>query len=165
MRAVRDKATSSEQSASVREMRCLKGLEESQIMVELWSGEQGSLEAGMLRDWRALTCLGSRGEVEMGVEGEGVLGVCAGVDVGDGEVEGEGAAGALVGEMAVVGGWTVTALAGAMAVVGWWTVAEKAVELRRRRRRKTRWLRIKIEEFGEKDAILIFLGRILLSGK
>lgn len=117
----------------------------------------------MLRDWRALTCLGSRGEVEMGVEGEGVLGACAGVDVGDGEVEGEGAAGALVGEMAAVGGWTVAALVGEMAVVGWWTGAEEAVELRRRR--KTRWLRIKIEEFGEKDAILISLGRMLLSGK
>lgn len=76
----------------------------------------------------------------MGVEGDGLLGVGAGVDVGAGEVEGEGAVGALVGEMAVVGGWTV---------------AEKAVELRRRRR-KTRWLRIKIEQFGEKDAILIF---------
>lgn len=84
----------------------------------------------MLRDWRALTCLGSRGEVEVGVEGEGVLGVGAGVDVGDGEVEGEGAVEALVGEMAVVGEWTV---------------AEKAVDERTRRRRKARWPRIKIE--------------------
>lgn len=49
LRAVRDKATSSEQSERLREMRCLKGLEESQIVVELWLGEQGSFE-GMLRD-------------------------------------------------------------------------------------------------------------------
>lgn len=50
LRAVDDNETSSEQLAKVREMRCLKGFEESQMVVELWSGEQGSLGVGMLRD-------------------------------------------------------------------------------------------------------------------
>lgn len=35
LRAVDDNETSSEQLAKVREMRCLKGLEESQMVVEL----------------------------------------------------------------------------------------------------------------------------------
>lgn len=138
--AVRDKATSSEQLASVREMRCLKGLDLSQTVVELWSGEQGSLEVGMLRDWRALICFGSSEEVEVGVEGVGVLGVW--VEVGAGEVEGVGAVGALVGEMVVA--------LGAGLAVGEWTVEERVTEERRRRRRNMRLLRKKIGGF---DAI------------
>lgn len=142
-RAVRDRATSSEQLAKVREMRFLKGLEESQIMVELWRGEQGFLPVGMLRDWRALTCFGFSEEAEVGVgvgvEGVGFAGV--GEDAGDGEVEGRGAVGALVGEM-VVGGWSEVeglgaagALVGEM-VAGGWREAERAMGENWRRRRR-----------------------------
>lgn len=92
LRAVRDRATSSEQLESVREMRWRKGVEESQVVVEgrEWE-EQGSLEVGMLSDWSALSCFGSRVEEETGEEGVGVV-----ADGGDGE--GETAAALLVGE-------------------------------------------------------------------
>lgn len=141
-RAVRDRATSSEQLANVREMRCLKGLAESQIVVELWRGEQGSLPVGMSRDWRALICFGSSGEVEeVGVEG-------VGEDFGDGEVEGPGAVGALVGEM-VVGGWRET---------------ERVVEERWRRRRRRKMRRPRMNFCGGFDGAIFcaFLGRMSL---
>lgn len=95
LRAVKDKATSSEQLVSVRERRWRKGLEESQAAaVEMWRGaEQGSLEVGIFRDWRALSCFGSRVDVEVEIGVVGVLGV--------GAVEGLGAEGECVGEITV----------------------------------------------------------------
>lgn len=51
-----------EQLRRVREMRWRKGLEESQTMRA--EEEQGSFEVGMFRDWRALSCSGSRVEDE-----------------------------------------------------------------------------------------------------
>ncbi|KAK9267299.1 hypothetical protein L1049_009722 [Liquidambar formosana] len=87
LRAGMDNETSSEQLRRRREMRWRKGLEESQ-RVALWRTgglEQGSLEVGMFRDWRALSCLGSRVDEEE-VEG------------GEGEVVGDGDSGDLVGD-------------------------------------------------------------------
>lgn len=99
-RAVKDKATSSEQLESVRERRWRKGEEASQVVVgavaERGGGEQGFLEVGMLRDWSALSCFGSRGEEEeVGEEREGGLEV--GVEDGDGAEGGDE-----VGETAVL---------------------------------------------------------------
>lgn len=78
LRAVKDRATSSEQLESLRARRCRKGLELSQSVMLLRTKEgcvQGSLEVGMLRDCRAVSCFGSRvddddGDRE-GEEGEG----------------------------------------------------------------------------------------------
>jgi hypothetical protein len=73
----------------VRERRWRKGLEESQSKVALFLGWQGSLDVGMLRDCRALSCFGSRVEGDEdgdeGEEGEGEVGVVGvGDDVGEG---------------------------------------------------------------------------------
>lgn len=48
-----------EQFVSWREVRCRKGVEVSQRKEVGW--EHGSFGLGMLRDWRAFTCFGSRG--------------------------------------------------------------------------------------------------------
>ena len=88
LRAVNDRETSSEQFIRWSEVRCLKGLELSQWMI-LWielEVEHGSFVVGMLRDWRALSCLGS--SVDEGEEEEEEE------DGGVGEIEG-----GLVGEM------------------------------------------------------------------
>lgn len=66
LRAVMERETSSEQLMRRSERRWRKGLEVSQWMA-LWF-EHGSLVVGRLRDWRALSCFGSRVE-DMVVEG------------------------------------------------------------------------------------------------
>lgn len=63
LRAVVDSSRSSEQLVRWRVRRWRKGVAESHVVVELGSGEQGSLVVGMLRDWRALICFGSRVEM------------------------------------------------------------------------------------------------------
>lgn len=95
LRAVRDKVTSSEQLERVRERRWRKGLEESQVVaVKVWGRtEQGSLEVGIFRDSRALSCFGSRVDAEVETGLVGVLGV--------GVEERVGAEGEWVGEMVV----------------------------------------------------------------
>lgn len=114
-----ERATSLEQFMRCRDVKCLKGLELSQTTILRMEGlEQGSFEVGMLRDSRALSCLGSRVEEEEEDEGEDAEAAGAGVvDLGAGAVGlvdlGAGAAGVgdLDGEMAgvaedVVEGWT-----------------------------------------------------------
>ncbi|KAF5474554.1 hypothetical protein F2P56_006444 [Juglans regia] len=86
LRAVKERATSSaEQLERERERRWRKGLEESQRRVALFLLWHGSLEVGMLRDCRALSCFGSSvegEEDEEGVVGVGLVGV--GEEVGEG---------------------------------------------------------------------------------
>ncbi|CAK9148107.1 unnamed protein product [Ilex paraguariensis] len=126
LRAVMDNATSSEHFERRRETRWRKGLEESQV-VALWrgvGGAQGSLEVGTLRDWRALSCFGSRVEVEVEEGEDGVVGVGEvngagdGSGVGFGEVVGVGVEGGLVGFVEVVGVGAEGGLVGFGEVVG-----------------------------------------------
>nr|GMD10812.1 uncharacterized protein LOC109162466 [Ipomoea batatas] len=95
LRAVSDNATSSEQLAILRETRWRKGVAPSQTVVELWRGEQGSLEVGTLKDCRALSCFGSRVEEEIAAGegddfGEGAVGAeeCGGLGAAEGGLAG-----------------------------------------------------------------------------
>lgn len=124
--AVSDNATSSEQLAILREIRWRKGLEPSQRVVELWRGEQGSLEVGTLKDCRALSCLGS--SVDEEIAGEEGVGSAMGDDLGAGEETGEGAVRAEEG-----GG-----LAGAEGGLAGEMVAERVAGGRRRSRVRER---------------------------
>lgn len=92
VRAVVERWREREQLERERERRWRNGEELSQRAV-VWGGEQGSLEVGMLRDWRAVSCLGSR-VVEVGED----LEEWGGDVVGEGEEEGDGEEGDLVGE-------------------------------------------------------------------
>lgn len=67
LRAVMERETSEEQLVRRRERRWRKGLEVSQWTAAL-GFEQGSLEVGRLRDWRASSCFGSSVE-EVVVDG------------------------------------------------------------------------------------------------
>ncbi|KAM2043217.1 hypothetical protein ACFXTI_036517 [Malus domestica] len=145
LRAVKERATSSEQLARRRERRWRKGLEESQMVVfggRMEGFLQGSLEVGMLRDWRALSCFGSS-VLEDGEDGKvGDLGVVVefggvGEEVGDGV----GGSGALAdGEDGKVGDLGVVVEFGGVGeelgdgVGGSGALAERAVAERRRRR-------------------------------
>lgn len=110
LRAVTEISTSAEQLARRRERRWRKGLEPSHTAA-VWreedGGEQGSLEVGMLRDWRAVSCFGSRGEEDEEEEGGDFVGEGEMEGEGDGsewDLVGDGAEGDLVGDLVLVDG-------------------------------------------------------------